>query len=286
MTRGQRAIGFTATLVIALVLLASIFNEPRRQDETVQAHINRSVEGVIDIYAYNCVECHGPYGEGFDIYPALNDEIVRQKDTLQTYRVIERGRYGTEMAAFGLSEGGMLTHNQINGLVDLIQYGDWNVVLQRVTQLDLLPTATPTPTLTPTMTPTATTTPTQTPTMPPTFTPTTGPSSTPASAPILPVMPTHTPADAGGAPMFGVVPTATTSGNASIFDVVPTYTPEVEAPVFGVVPTNASEDEAPIFGVVPTNAPGGEVPDPGVIATPTASGKAPVFGVVPTQSGD
>jgi mono/diheme cytochrome c family protein len=243
MTRGQRAIGFTATLVIALVLLASIFNEPQRQDETVQAHIHRSVEGVIDIYAYNCVECHGPYGEGFDIYPALNDEIVRQKDALQTYRVIERGRYGTEMAAFGLSEGGMLTHNQINGLVDLILYGDWSVVLQRVAQLDLLPTATPTPTLTPTMTSTATSTPTptQTPTMPPTFTPTTGPSSTPRSAPILPVMPTGTPESVS--PIFGVVPTdiPPISGETPIFDVVPTDIPQGQAPVFGVVATQAGD---------------------------------------------
>lgn len=256
MTRSQRLIGFSATLTIAIILLTAIINEPARQQVARETHIDRSVREVIDIYVYNCVVCHGPAGEGYDINPALNDEVASGKDPVQLYRTIERGQAGTDMAAFGVDEGGMLTNVQINGLVNLIVTGAyWDAVYEQVAALELLPTNTPTPTTTPTLTPTATWTPTPTTTSTPTQTTTV----TPTRAPTTPV-----PED--GESPFGVVPTSTPAGGTdagSPFDVIPTDTPadnnaDGNFP-FDIVPTtvpdNAPDHRGAPFEVVPTNSP-------------------------------
>lgn len=240
MTRLQRGIGFTATLAIALILVTAIAREPQRQEIARQAHIDQSIERVIDLYVYNCVQCHGPAGEGFDVNPPLNDDVVRQKDPAQLYRVIERGRFGTDMAAFGIDEGGNLTNVQIDGMVSLIMHGDWDEVYERTEQLDLLPTPTTTSTATPTMPPTSTATFTATLTASPTLAP-------PTTTPAQPAPPTGSP--------FDIVPTAV--NDAPLFDVIPTETPTSDVPLFEVVPTempaNATEPESP-FQVVPTQA--------------------------------
>lgn len=244
MTPSQRAIGFAATLVITLVLITAIISEPRRQDIAVQEHLQRSINSVIDIYAHNCVECHGSTGEGFDIYPSLVSDSIRLKDPEQLYRSIERGRAGTEMAAFGIDEGGLLTGVQIEGLVDLIQHGDWGIVHARVVQLDLLPTATPTQTATPTSTITATVIPSEMPTVA-------------ASSTEIPAQTNPTETRSG---MFAVVPsdTPTTDAvapdDAPLFEVIPTEGVADNAPLFDVLST-AEDNTAPFFNIVPTLTP-------------------------------
>ena len=52
---------------------------------------------------------------------------------------IERGRYNTAMAAYGVDEGGILTNMQARSLVALIQDAPWDVVATRVDTLGLTP---------------------------------------------------------------------------------------------------------------------------------------------------
>lgn len=139
MTRELTLIGLLATLLIAASLGVALLREPNRQQEAL---IDLRVEAVrtgMDLFAANCAVCHGAAGEGLGATPPLNSEAVRSMDYLDLFRTIERGRYNTVMAAYGVNEGGIFTNAQIDSLVALIQYADWGVVAARVEQLGLTP---------------------------------------------------------------------------------------------------------------------------------------------------
>lgn len=262
MTRTLERIGFFATLAITVIFVVVIINEPRRQDQAEAALVNGQIRQAVSLYVDNCAECHGARGEGFDINPALSAEHIRTKDRLMLYRSIERGRSGTDMAAFAITEGGNLTELEIESLVTLIREGAWNEVESHaLAQNFQMPTATPTPTLRPTITPTPSPSTTPSATLSPTSDrPTTAPpvipivpaASTPTSAaPMFEVLPSATSAadtpDPGA--MFQVLPT--TGGAPSLFDVVRTATPASDDP-FAVVPTVGNDNP---FAVQPSATP-------------------------------
>ena len=73
------------------------------------------------LYAQNCSGCHGPEGQKGP-GRILNDSVylaVIPRDALK--HVIEYGREGTAMPAWALSEGGPLTPQQVDALVDGIE---------------------------------------------------------------------------------------------------------------------------------------------------------------------
>ncbi len=55
------------------------------------------------------------------------------------YKTIDRGRFSTAMAAFGVEEGGILTAMQIESLTVALQAETWDVVAARVAELGLTP---------------------------------------------------------------------------------------------------------------------------------------------------
>lgn len=140
MSRGLRWIGLLATALIVALLAYNIVREPARQEAARARFQARAIASGIDLYAAYCVECHGAAGEGLGVYRALNQEYVRRQDAWALFDTIERGRYGTEMAAFSLEQGGVLTPAQIDNLVALLQHGSWQVVQARVEELGLTPT--------------------------------------------------------------------------------------------------------------------------------------------------
>jgi len=139
MTRELTLMGLLGTLLIAVAMGINVLRESDRQ---AQAQLDLRVAAVLDgmdRFAENCAICHGAAGEGLGATPALNSEAVRQIDYLDLVRTIERGRYGTTMAAYGVDEGGIFIRAQIDSLVALIQYADWGAVAARVAELGLTP---------------------------------------------------------------------------------------------------------------------------------------------------
>lgn len=137
MTTQIRWLGFIGTLMIAIGVGLAILNEPARQTAASESlHVAMVSEGA-DIYAQNCVACHGASGEGIAAYPPLTTAGALDAQIL--YNTIERGRYNTAMAAFGVEEGGVLTGAQIQSLVTMIQAGTWDAVATRVAALGLTP---------------------------------------------------------------------------------------------------------------------------------------------------
>lgn len=139
MTRTMAWIGFLATLAIALTLGLYTLLEPGRQQAAQERLRAEAIAQATDLYAENCAVCHGAAGEGIGGMPALNSDGVRGMDYESLYRVIAFGRYNTPMAAWSAEEGGILTGAQIDQLIVLLQYGDWEQVSARVTERGLAP---------------------------------------------------------------------------------------------------------------------------------------------------
>lgn len=139
MTRELTLMGLLGTLLIAAAMGIAVLREPSRQQAALIDLRIEAVRAGTDLFAENCAICHGAAGEGLGATPALNSEAVRQMDYLDLVRTIERGRYGTTMAAYGVDEGGIFTRAQIDSLAAVIQYADWNTVAARVAELGLTP---------------------------------------------------------------------------------------------------------------------------------------------------
>jgi mono/diheme cytochrome c family protein len=139
MTPKLTILGFLGTLLIVAALGIAIVREPARQVQAAETIRTAAVAEGLDLYATNCVACHGAAGEGMAAYPALDNEGVRLMDAEDLFRTIERGRYNTAMAAYSTEEGGIFTEMQVHSLVALIQDAPWGAVALRVEELGLTP---------------------------------------------------------------------------------------------------------------------------------------------------
>lgn len=137
MTRQMSWLAFIGTLMIVAGLGLAVLGEPGRQAAASEAlHTAMVAEGT-DLYAQNCVACHGASGEGVAAYPPLT--TVAEMDVQTISNTIERGRYNTGMAAFGVEEGGILTGMQIESIVVMLQANEWDTVAVRIAELGLTP---------------------------------------------------------------------------------------------------------------------------------------------------
>jgi mono/diheme cytochrome c family protein len=139
MTRELTWMGLLATLIIVVVVSVAVMREPSRQDDALIDLRIDAVTGGTDLFAVNCAVCHGASGEGLGATPPLNSAAVRDMDYDVLTHTIERGRYNTVMAAYSVNEGGILTNAEIENLVAVIQYANWQAVAARVDALGLTP---------------------------------------------------------------------------------------------------------------------------------------------------
>ena len=137
MTRQMIWIALFGTIMIVVALGLAVIGEPGRQAAASASLYTAMVAEGTDLYAQNCVACHGASGEGIAAYPPLT--TLAEMDARTLYNTIERGRYNTAMAPFGVDEGGFLTGTQVDSLVVMLQAGIWDAVAARVAGLGLTP---------------------------------------------------------------------------------------------------------------------------------------------------
>lgn len=99
--------------LIALLGLSSGCGKPTGQAEQPEA-----VMDFHQLFSENCSACHGVSGQK-GAGPRLNDPLYLALAGRQDVRnVIEHGRPGTPMPAFGFASGGTLTEKQIDAIVN------------------------------------------------------------------------------------------------------------------------------------------------------------------------
>lgn len=81
-----------------------------------------TLQAAIQLFAANCIACHGADGLGTAIAPALNDPLVREKTADELTRTVTLGSPGTLMAGWQNA----LTAEEIAALVTLV--GRWGEV--------------------------------------------------------------------------------------------------------------------------------------------------------------
>lgn len=128
--------------------------ENRRMAIAREEQIANLVARGLEIFAANCVVCHGPLGEGV-IGPPLNREEFRGDPEEETevydflYTTVSRGRPGstdprwvrletgewasfTAMPAWSQEHGGPLNEQEVRAVTTFIMMGDWVQVLGRL----------------------------------------------------------------------------------------------------------------------------------------------------------
>lgn len=128
-------ISLIALLVLVSVLPIYAINEAQRmQSAQTQLHEQYMVDG-IGLYLQNCASCHGANGLGIGKMPALNRSGMTEVSEEALTRIIARESHGSVMAAWHISEGGILTDYQIQNVVALLKHPDWGEVQNTADQI-------------------------------------------------------------------------------------------------------------------------------------------------------
>jgi mono/diheme cytochrome c family protein len=127
----------TATILIGIALYA--WDEPTRLREAQAMQLEVDLNEASTLFAQNCAVCHGAVGEGIGATPALDNPPLRDIDEEAVAKIIARGLFGSAMTAWSLEDGGPLSEYQVSQMVDLIKFGDWQAVQERVVNLGLTP---------------------------------------------------------------------------------------------------------------------------------------------------
>jgi mono/diheme cytochrome c family protein len=135
----ESLIGLGATMIIVAALGFYMLNEPNRIADAQVQVLSIQLDDAMNLYAENCSVCHGLNGEGIAATPALNNPALKTMSFEDIYKTISRGRYQTAMPAWAIEDGGPLSDYQIDELVLLIAYGDWQETGDRVINLGLAP---------------------------------------------------------------------------------------------------------------------------------------------------
>ena len=126
--RGRPGSGRLVLLLLALSMLAGgcrLRGKPVPADRPVPSN---EVLDFRQLYGQNCAGCHGASGQ-MGPAPPLNDELFRSIiPENELLAVVSAGRKGTLMPAFEQDNGGTLTRNQVQVLVNEIKGVPYKIV--------------------------------------------------------------------------------------------------------------------------------------------------------------
>lgn len=139
-TIGRQVTAFvTLFMLVALILLMYIIFEPQRRAAAAEEQKRASIERGAELFASNCVVCHGPEGKGiagagFPLNTPANrnpDEkrIAYLKQTISNGRLNATGKL-PNMPPWAEANGGPLNDQMINDLINFLGYGNWNEIPQ------------------------------------------------------------------------------------------------------------------------------------------------------------
>ena len=144
-------ISFFGFLALVVVFPIYAWYEPALRDVAQNDLQSQYVTDASVIYVENCAVCHGIEGDGIGATPALKNPDLQTAVYEDLFKVIARGRYGTAMTGWHEDEGGLYNDYQIQQLIALIRYADWNQIGELAASQGLIPPTLPIPDVDPTM---------------------------------------------------------------------------------------------------------------------------------------
>lgn len=131
------ATGFGLTIAIAVIFQLYLLREPDRIQAVLEADIAAAVESGRQLYADNCISCHGNNGEG-GIGPALNSQdLLNSVLDEALFDITRTGIPGSRMPAWGQVFGGPFTDEQISDLVSYIRA--WEPTAPKIERVSAAP---------------------------------------------------------------------------------------------------------------------------------------------------
>jgi cytochrome c oxidase cbb3-type subunit 3 len=115
------AVGLVLTLATLAILQVYILREPARIQRDMTADLAAAVAAGGKLYADNCANCHGEFGQG-QSGPALNSrELLKTTSDEALINIIRTGVPGSNMPAWGQAFGGPFTDEQVVQLVTFVR---------------------------------------------------------------------------------------------------------------------------------------------------------------------
>ncbi len=159
-SRRKLAISIMTVVVIgmvALTIMAVISTPPQEETGAVASTLPDKITAGQDLYSVNCVECHGPDGEGGEIkgVEGLEGVIIKpinSQDEMYTRtdetlaQIIAFGQPNLGMPPFGKAYGGELSPGDIESIVTFMRYtwDDRSTLPEEVKQAQAIPALGPT----------------------------------------------------------------------------------------------------------------------------------------------
>ncbi len=130
------AIGTMTIIVVGMVVLtiiAAVTTPPQPTSAGVATTLTEKIAAGQDLYSVNCVECHGPDGEGGEIkgVAGLEGVVVKpihDNDVMYAFtdntlaNIISMGMPNRGMTPFGRPYGGQLSPSEIENIVTFMRY--------------------------------------------------------------------------------------------------------------------------------------------------------------------
>ncbi|MGD8620602.1 MAG: c-type cytochrome [Anaerolineales bacterium] len=129
---GISIMGLTVVGIVVLTVLAAVTTPPQ-EEFTAAGTVAETVLAGQDLYSIECVECHGPEGEGGEITtveglegvfvdPLNAPDFIYTRTDQTIFNVIDYGQQDLGMPPFGLAYGGELERNEIDAIVTFMRY--------------------------------------------------------------------------------------------------------------------------------------------------------------------
>jgi mono/diheme cytochrome c family protein len=126
----NKSLAVTLTAITLFVIVFPIYGlrESIRMQAAQSAMRSSELAQATNLYVESCGACHGSQGEGLGVTPAINNDGLRKAEHEYLFKMISHPPHGTTMAVWHMDEGVNLSEYQVESLVTLIRYADWQQV--------------------------------------------------------------------------------------------------------------------------------------------------------------
>lgn len=134
-SKRKLAIGVMGASVVGMVVLTLLaaFTTPQGEEFSPATSVTEQITLGQELYGLECVECHGPEGEGGEITtveglegvvvdPMNAPDFIYTRTDETVFNVIDYGQQDLGMPPFGLAYGGELLRGEIEAIVTFMRY--------------------------------------------------------------------------------------------------------------------------------------------------------------------